>query len=127
MRFVANYEVPFGCREQLGLQVVRPRRHVEANDQPASFDEWITRDGGLDLVPSQCIESEAEFLCQLVLPLLDEIAGRHDQAAFQVAADQQHPFALCRHRGGQVQGYRGLARSPLLVDDRKDHGPSFCL
>ena len=74
---------------ELGLQLVGARRHVEPNDQPIPLDERIAGERRLDLVARQDVELETEFLGHFVLPLLDEAARRDDQAAFQVASDQQ--------------------------------------
>ena len=51
--------------------------------------ERVAGAGGLDHVPGEDLEVEAELLPQLVLPLLDQAAGGDDQAALDVAADHQ--------------------------------------
>ena len=65
---------------------------------------------------------EAELLGHLVLPLLDEAAGRDDQAAFEVAADQQFLDQQAGHDGlagagivGEQEAQR-LARQHFAVD-----------
>ena len=46
-------------------------------------------DGRFDLLARDDIEGQVELLLQLVLPLLDKVARRDDEAALQVAADDQ--------------------------------------
>ena len=67
---------------------------------------------------------EAELLGQLVLPLLDQAAGRDDQAALEVAADQQlldqqpgHDRLAGAGIVGEQEAQR-LARQHLAVDRR---------
>ena len=67
---------------------------------------------------------EAELLGHLVLPLLDQAAGRDDQAALEVAADQQLLDQQPRHdrlAGAGIVGEQEaqrLARQHLAVDGR---------
>ena len=111
-----------GRRLELRLQLVRARRHVEPHDQAVLLDERIAGDRGLDLVAGQKVEAEAELLGHLLLPLLDEAAGRDDQAALEVAADQQLLDQQPGHDGlagagivGEQEAQR-LARQHLAVD-----------
>ena len=67
---------------------------------------------------------QAELLRQLVLPLLDEVAGRDDQAAVEIAADQQlldqqpgHDRLAGAGIVGEQEPQR-LARQHLAVDGR---------
>ena len=86
---VADDEVPVRGGLELGLQVVRPRRHVEAEDQPAPLREGVAGDRVLDLVAGHEVEGQAELLGHLLLPLLDQAARGDDEAALEVAPDQQ--------------------------------------
>ena len=68
------------------------------------------------------VEAQAELLGQLVLPLLDEAAGRDDQAALEIAADQQlldqqpgHDRLAGAGIVGEQEAQR-LARQHLAVD-----------
>ena len=45
----------------------------------------------LDLVAREDVEGEAELLGHFVLPLLDQRAGRDDEASLQIAPDQAVP------------------------------------
>ena len=51
----------------------------------------------LDRRPRQHLESQPEPVGQLVLPLLHQAAGRHDQAPLHVAAQHQLPDQQPRH------------------------------
>jgi capsular polysaccharide biosynthesis protein len=119
MRLVADYEVPFGCSGQLGLQVVRVRRHVEPNNEPVALDERVAGDRGLDLIARQRVKMQTEFLGKLILPLLDEISRSDNQAAVEIAADHEQ----ARHDGFtgarivREQEAQRLTRQHLAVND----------
>ena len=92
------------------------RRLLSTNGLP------VTR--GLDLVAGEDVEVEAELLGQLVLPLLDQAARRDDQAALEIAADQQlldqqpgHDRLAGAGIVGEQEAQR-LARQHLAVDGR---------
>ena len=88
------------------------------------LDERIAGERRLDLVARQDVEAETEFLGQLVLPLLDQTAGRDDQAAFQIAADQQFLDQQPGHdrlAGAGIVGEQEPQRLPrqhLAIDGR---------
>ena len=82
------------------LAVVRRRRHEQKIPgpgpeklaklvalEPIALDEGIAGDGGFNLIAGEQVEAEGEFADQLFLQLLHEIARRHNQATFEVAAD----------------------------------------
>ena len=78
----------------------------------------------LDHVVGEDLEVEAELLGQLVLPLLGEAARADDEAALEVAADDQLLDEQARHDGlagagvvGEQEAQR-LARQHRLVDRR---------
>ena len=80
--------------------------------------------GGFDLVAGQDVEAEAEFLGQLVLPLLDQTSGRDDEAALKIAADQELLDEQSRHDGlagawivGEQEAQR-LTRKHFAVNGR---------
>ena len=113
-----------GAASQLRLQLVGARRHIEAHDQPVLLDERIAGDGGFDLIAGQKVEAQAELLGHFVLPLLDQAARRDDQAALEIAADQQlldqqpgHDRLAGAGIVGQQEAQR-LARQHLAIDGR---------
>ena len=96
---MADYQVAFGGRFQLGRQLGGARGHVEAQHQAVAVDEGVATERRFNLVTGDRVEAKAGFLGQLVLPLLDKAAGRHDQTSFEVAADQQFLDQQARHDG----------------------------
>ncbi len=86
--FVANHKVPVGVG-QLGLDVLITAQLVQAADGHRILGEPIAGARRFKLVVRQDLEGELESLVKFVLPLLGEIAGAHDHAAVQIAADQQ--------------------------------------
>ncbi len=122
VRFVADDEVPFARGEELGLEVLVAAQHVEPRDPEARLVEGIAGAARLDPVAREDREVEVELLGQLVLPLLDQVAGRDHKAAFEVAPDQQLLDQKRRHDGlagagivGEQEAQR-LARQHLAVD-----------
>ena len=89
VRLVADDQVPHRRGFEPGLEVVVARQHVEPRDEARLVGERVAGRGGLDLLAAQDVEREVELVRQLVLPLLDQTAGRDDQAAFQAAPDQE--------------------------------------
>ena len=89
VRFIEHHQVPFGRLLQPGLQLRIARELIHPGDQQRPLREGIAQAGGVDQVPGEQLELELELLLELVLPLLGERAWRHDQAALQLAPDQQ--------------------------------------
>ena len=122
VRFVADHEVPLARGEELRLEILVAAEHVEAGDPQSSLVEGVAGAARLDPVTRQDSEFEVELLRQLVLPLLDQVAGRDHEAAFEVAADQQLLDQEGCHNGlagaGVVgeQKAQGLARQHLAVN-----------
>ena len=88
MRLVADHEIPIRRCFELGFQFVRPRGHIEPQDEAVLLDERIPGDRCFDLVARQEVEPETEFLGHFLLPLFDEAARRDDQATFQIATNE---------------------------------------
>jgi hypothetical protein len=88
---VADDEVLIGRCLQFCFQFVRPRRHVEADDETVLLHEWIAGDGSLNLIASQDFESEAKLLGHFVQPLLDKTSGRDNETALKITADLKFP------------------------------------
>ena len=86
--FVANHQVPVGVG-QLRLNVLVAAQLVQAADGHRILGEPVAGAGRFELVVRQDFEGKLKSLVEFVLPLLGEIAGAHDHAAVQVAADQQ--------------------------------------
>jgi hypothetical protein len=96
----------------------------EPEDEPITLDERIASDRGFDLIARNCIEAEAELLSHLVLPLLDKAARRDDEAALEVAPDQQFLDEQPGHDGlagarivGEQEAQR-LSRQHLAINRR---------
>ena len=88
------------------------------------LEKPVARAGRFELVVGENVERQVEATVQLVLPLLDQAAGAHDQAPLQVAArdqllDQQPGHDRLAGAGvvGQQEAQR-LARQHRLVDRR---------
>jgi hypothetical protein len=81
---------------QLFLEVFVAAEHVEAGDHERMLLEGVTH-RGLYVLAGEDGEGEAELHAQLVLPLLDEVARRDDQAAFQVAPDNEFLYEETCH------------------------------
>ena len=122
MRFVADHEVPLARGQELGLKILVAAEHVEAGDPEPGLVEGVAGAARLDAIARQDREFEVEFLRQLVLPLLDQVARRDHEATLQVAPDQQLLDQKGCHDGlagtGIVgeQEAQGLARQHLAVD-----------
>jgi hypothetical protein len=97
--FVADDEVPIRRCLQFRFQFVRTRSHVETHDETVLLDKWIAGDGSFDLITSQNVEAQPEFLGHLVLPLLDQTSWRDDQTALKIATDQEFLDEQSRHDG----------------------------
>ena len=73
VRFVANDQVPIRCAE-LVLQLLIARELVQTGDAEIDFVENVSRYGGFQAVIGQNFKAQMEFLIELVLPLLSQIA-----------------------------------------------------
>jgi hypothetical protein len=71
------------------LEVLVAAELVEPRDQEVRVGERVARRAALDPVPGELGEVEVELLGQLRLPLLDERTGYDDEAAAEVAADDE--------------------------------------
>ena len=118
---VADDEVPLRSGPELFLNVLVPRELIEAGDEQVLLLERVRRPRGLDHVAGEKVEVEIEFLVQLVLPLLGNAAGRDDEAALEVAPDDQFLDEEPGHDGlagarivGEEEPHR-LTREHLLV------------
>ncbi len=122
VRLVADHEVPFARGQELRLEVLVAAQHVEARDPEARLVERVAGAACLDPVAGEDREFEVELLGELILPLLDQVAGRNHEATFQVAPDQQLLDQKRRHDGLPGAGIigeqeaQGLARQHLAVD-----------
>jgi hypothetical protein len=72
MRLIADYEVPHRRGLQSLLEVLGPRQHVEACNDPLFLGEEVTCCSRFDLIASQDIKQKSELLGKLVLPLFDQ-------------------------------------------------------
>lgn len=121
--FIHNNEVPVR-RFELRLQIFVAAELVETADDKIVFGEPVARSGGFDRVVRHDLESKAEALAELVLPLLDQVAGADDQGALQIAAGKQFLDEEAGHdrltRAGVVgeQETQRLTREHLAVDRR---------
>ena len=88
MGLVHHDEVPVGLL-QLRLEILAPRELIEPGDEQVALLEHVPGVRSLGQVARQEIERQAELPVQLVLPLLDERAGAHDEAPLEVASDHQ--------------------------------------
>ena len=89
MRLVDDHQVPVGLLE-LVLEVVGAGKLVHPRDEQVVPGEDMLPSGlGVGELAGEQLERQAELLPQFVLPLLDQPAGRDDQAALQVAAEHQ--------------------------------------
>ena len=123
VRFVADDQVPIRCAE-LVLQLLIARELVQAGNAEIYFVENISRYGGFQAVIGQNFKAQMEFLIELVLPLLGQIARRNDHAALQIAADDQLLQEQARHDGfarARIVGQNIAQRQPgqhFLIDRR---------
>ena len=122
VRFVAHHQVPFLGLLQSVLQLLVPRQHVHPGDQQRPLLKRVAQPGGVDHLAGEQLELQLELLLELVLPLLGERARRHDQAALQLAADQQLLDQQAGHdrlAGAGIirqQEAHRLARQHVLID-----------
>jgi hypothetical protein len=124
VRLVDNDEVPVGT---VGLQLLLPvllaGELVEARDHEVVLGERVAGLRRLDERLREDVEAEPELLGQLGLPLLDEAAGRDDQAALQVSAQHQFADEKPRHDGLAGTGVVGEDEAErLLGKHRLVHG-----
>ena len=96
MRLVHHHEVPPHLPQKC-LHVLGARELVQPRDAQVVLGEGVARDGRLQEIIREDGEAQAEFAPQLVLPLLREVSGAHDEAAFEVAAGQHLLDEESRH------------------------------
>ena len=96
---VGTIQVPIGRGIELGLELIRACRHVETNNQPIFFDERVAGNRSLNLITSEQVEIQSEFLRQFLLPLLDQTTRRDNHTTFQIAANEQFLDQQTRHNG----------------------------
>ena len=120
---VHDDEVPVGVL-QLGDDVVVPREVVEPGDHQVLLGERVPAAGALDRLARHDLEVQAELVREFVLPLLDQGTGADDEAALDVAPDEELLDEEARHDGlartrviSQQEPER-LARQELAVDRR---------
>ena len=89
MGFIADDQVPFARARELLLKLLVARQHVEADDQPITVAERITRARVLDHVAGEDVKFEIELLAEFVLPLLDQAARRDNETPLKIAASDQ--------------------------------------
>ena len=120
VRLIDHDQVPLALPE-LVLQVLAAGQLVQAGDQQVVFLEGVDA-GGLVHLAGEDGELDAELLVELVLPLLRQAAGGHDQHAPGVGAHQQFANEEPGHDGLAGAGVvgehiaQGLAREHGLVD-----------
>src|SRR6266852_20303 len=109
---------------ELGFQLVRTCGHVEPQYKATFLDERIARDRSFNLIARQDVEAEPELFGHLVLPLLDQTARRDDEAAFEVAPDQEFLNKQSCHDGltgawivGEQEAQR-LTRKHFAINGR---------
>ena len=114
VRLVDDHQVPVGVLE-LVLEVVGTGKLVHPRDEQVMPGEDIAVGLGVGELAGEQLERQAELLPQLVLPLLDQPAGRDDQAALQVAAE---------HELLDVEpGHDRLARAGIIGEQEPQRGP----
>ena len=86
MRFVAYDQVPIAGL-QLILHFRATGKFIQSGDAEVHLRKYITRNGRFKPVVRQDFKAQMEFLKKLILPLLAQVTGCDDQAAFQIAAD----------------------------------------
>ena len=121
MGFVADDQVPVGLL-QLGLDVLVAAELVEAADDQRVFVEPVSGAGRFELVIGHDLEGKWNRRSSLVLPLLDQVPGAHNEAPLQVASGDQLLDQQPGHDGlagagivGQQEAQR-LAGQHLVVD-----------
>jgi hypothetical protein len=120
--FIADHQVPLRCLLKPGLQLLVAGEHVHAGDQQGLLGKWIAQPCGIDQVAGEQLKLQLKFLLEFVLPLLRQGTRCHDQAPFQLPADQ----LLLDQQAGHDRFARpwvvsqqlahGLAREHVLVD-----------
>src|ERR1700694_859010 len=96
MRLVHDHEVPVDSLH-LRLEVEVTGQLIQTSDPKRLFRKGVTAARGLDLLVGQDAEVDVELLPELILPLLDEAAGNHDQTTLNVAPDHQLFEEQARH------------------------------
>ena len=121
VRLVDNDEVPAAVAGEVEQGLVAGEV-VHADDEPRLLLEDRAAEGGADELVGEDGEVEAELEVQLVLPLLDEPAGRDDEAAAHVVSQDQLLDVEAGHdrlARARIVGEQEAERHPgqhLLVD-----------
>ncbi len=89
--------------------------HVEARDEQGLVLEGVAGAGGLELVAGEDREGQPELGEELVLPLLDEVPGRDNQAPLQVAPDHELLYEEPGHYGLACSGVVGQEEPKRLA------------
>ncbi len=123
---VDDHQVPVGLL-QVGQQLVAAGQLVHPGDEQRVRQEHLAVKSRLDHGPGQNLEPKAELVVQLVLPLLHQRSGSHDQATGQVAAQEQLLDVQTAHdrlAGTRIVGQQEAQRRPVqhraVVVDRPD-------
>ena len=125
MRLVTDHQVPAAVRGlELLLHVLVARQLVQAGNDEVIFQEPVAGARRFQLVVGQDVKGQLKAPVEFVLPLFGQAAGADDEAALQIAADDQLLDEQPRHDGlagarvvGQQETQR-LARQHRLVDRR---------
>ena len=118
---VAHHEVP-GGRPELLLYLVVAGKLIQAADAEVHLVEGVARGRRLEHLVGEDGELQPELAPQLVLPLLHEVAWRHDEAALEVAAGHHLLDEEARHdrlsRAGVVREHvaQRQARQHILIN-----------
>ena len=123
VRLVDDHHVPLGPG-QVSQQRVVARDLVHPHDQArVLLERVLRRRRGRDQVVGQDVESQPELVVQLVLPLVHQPAGDHDQAPLQVAAQREFLDEQARHDGlararvvGQQEPQRLVLAQQVAID-----------
>ena len=125
VRLVTDHQVPAAVRGlELLLHVLVARELVQAGNDEVIFQEPVAGARRFQLVVGQDVKGQLETPVEFVLPLFGQAARADDEAALQIAADDQLLDEQPRHdrlAGARVVGQQEtqrLARQHRLVDRR---------
>jgi hypothetical protein len=117
-------EVPIvGGAEQLEVGILL--QEVDPADDEVTLGEGVAAGRGLDFGPADELKPEVELFGQLIQPLFAEVSRADDEAAFEVAAEDEFFDEEASHdglAGARVIGEEeaeGLAAEHGLVDGRE--------
>ena len=122
--FINNDQIPFIGSDKLLLEVFVAGQNIKPGNQAVFFVKNIAGSGRLDRAPCQDFEIQTELVPEFILPLLDQTAGRNNEASIQIAAGSQFPDEKSCHDGFSRSGIvgqkkpKGLARQHFSVDRR---------